>query len=57
MPEKRPVARLEQGYVKIQLVEAPGCVARAGALLAAILWVAAWFGAGFVVGALVTRFF
>jgi len=58
MSEKRPVAKLAQdGYLQIQLAEPPGCVARAEAGLKALLWVLAWFWLGFVVGALVMRFF
>lgn len=58
MGEKRAVAKLgEKGYVQIQLAEPPGCATRAQAAITAVLWVLAWFGAGFVVGALAMKFF
>lgn len=50
MGEKRPVARLDQGYVKIQLTEPPGCKARTEALLAGLFRALLLLVLGFVAG-------
>lgn len=51
MPTPKPIAKTtEQGYIRLDLAQTPGCLARFQAQARRALWAAAWMGLGFVGG-------
>jgi hypothetical protein len=50
MSNPHPTAKLDEGYVKIQLANSPGCLARLQAGARRVAWAVGWVAVGFVGG-------